>query len=291
MKPAPFRYHDPVTLPDAIGLLSRLENSRVLAGGQSLVPMLAMRYAQPDHLIDLRRIAPLSGIRDEGDVIEIGAMTRQREVEFSALIAKRLPLLQEAILQVGHRQTRNRGTVGGSLCHLDPAAEQVSVVAAHDAELVVEGPAGRRPIAASDWPLGFMTPSLAADEILVSIRFMPWPAGHGWAFKEFSRRKGDFAVACAAALVCLNQDSRFVRVSLTIGGVGVAPVRMTQLEQALVGQQAGEAAFDEIAAVCSKLEAIGDALVPAYFRSHVAGVMAKRAMMAACDRARHAALD
>lgn len=284
MKPAPFHYHDPDTLSDAIGLLGRLENSRVLAGGQSLVPMLAMRYAQPDHLIDLRRIGQLSGIRDEGGVIEIGAMTRQRDVEFSALVAERLPLLREAILQVGHRQTRNRGTVGGSLCHLDPAAEQVSVVAAYDAELVAEGAAGPRRIAASDWPLGFMTPSLAPDEILVSLRFTPWPAGHGWAFKEFSRRKGDFAIACAAALVCLDNDNRFTRVSLTIGGVGVAPVRMTQLEQALVGQPAGAAAFDEVAAVCSKLEATGDALIPAYFRSHVAGVMAKRAMIAACHR-------
>lgn len=285
MKFPPFGYHDPETLPEAIGLLTRLKGSRLLAGGQSLMPMLAMRYAQPEHLIDLRRIGGLVGICQHDTVIEIGSMTRQRDVEFSGVIRRQLPLLREAILQVGHRQTRNRGTVGGSLCHLDPAAELVSAIAAFDAELVVQGHSGQRRIAASGWPLDFMTPSLAPDEILVSIRLTPWPEGHGWAFIEFARRHGDFAIASAAVLVSLDGEGRFSRVSLTIGGVGLAPIRMTDVEQALVGQRAGDDIFRDAAAACAQLKATGDALVPAYYRSHVAGVMAKRALVAAHGRA------
>ncbi|MEA3024336.1 MAG: aerobic carbon-monoxide dehydrogenase medium subunit, partial [Alphaproteobacteria bacterium] len=127
MKPPPFSYYDPRTVADAIGLLARLDNAKVLAGGQSLMPMLNMRYVLPDHVIDLNRVEGLSYVRENGGAIEIGGMTRQRELEFSDLIRNRLPLMQEAILQVGHRQTRNRGTIGGSLCHLDPAAELVTV--------------------------------------------------------------------------------------------------------------------------------------------------------------------
>ena len=123
MKPPPFRYYDPRTVADAIGLLGRLDNAKLLAGGQSLMPMLNMRYVLPDHVIDLNRVEGLSYIREAGGAIEIGAMTRQRELEFSDLIRAKLPIMHEALLQVGHRQTRNRGTIGGSLCHLDPAAE------------------------------------------------------------------------------------------------------------------------------------------------------------------------
>jgi len=212
-------------------------------------------------------------------------MTRQRDVEFSEVIGRQLPMLHEAILHVGHRQTRNRGTVGGSLCHLDPAAEQVSVIAAFDAELIVQGLSGQRRIAASEWPLNFMTPSLSPDEILVSVRFTPWPEAHGWAFMEFARRHGDFAIASAAALVLLDGEGRFSRVSLTIGGVGLAPIRMTEVEQALVGQRGGDKVFRDAAAACAQLQATGDALVPAYYRSHIAGVMAKRALATAHARA------
>lgn len=286
MKFPPFGYHDPETLADALGLLTTLDGSRLLAGGQSLLPMLAMRYAQPEHLIDLRRIAEIVGIRQDDTVIEIGAMTRQRDVEFSDAVGRRLPLLREAILQVGHRQTRNRGTIGGSLCHLDPAAEQVSVVAAFDAELVAQGPSGQRLIAARDWPENFMTPSLGPDEILVSARFTPWPEGHGWAFMEFARRHGDFAIASAAALVLLDGEDRFTRVSLTVGGVGLAPVRMTDVEQALIGQRGGEDVFRAAASACAQLQATEDALVPAHYRSHIAGVMAKRALIKAYARAK-----
>ena len=286
MKPPPFGYHDPADVPEAIALLGSLENARLLAGGQSLMPMLNMRYAQPDHLIDLRRIPGLAGITEEGPTVVIGAMTRQRDVEFSDIVARRLPLLHEAIRQVGHRQTRNRGTLGGSLCHLDPAAEQVSVCAAYDAEMVVHGPAGERRIAAADWPLGYMTPSLAPDEMLVAVRITPWSEPHGAAFVEFARRHGDFAIASAAALLALDAQGTITRAALSIGGVGPAPVRVTEVEQSLIGQPADAALFAAAGETCGKLEAMGDALVPASYRSHLAGVMAKRALTAAHARAK-----
>src|SRR4249919_1337486 len=144
MKPPPFRYHDPTTVGEAVGLLGRLENAKLLAGGQSLMPMLNMRFVLPDHIIDLNLVEGLSYIREAGGALDIGAMTRQRDLEFSALVRARWPIMHEALLQVGHRQTRNRGTIGGSLCHLDPAAELVSLAAGYDAPLTVAGPSRSR---------------------------------------------------------------------------------------------------------------------------------------------------
>src|SRR5512144_707914 len=137
MKPPPFRYHDPKTLAEAVHLIDTLENAKLLAGGQSLMPMLNMRFVLPDHIVDLNRIDELAYIRESAGVIEIGAMTRQRDLEFSDVVKAKCPLMHEALQHVGHRQTRNRGTIGGSLCHLDPSAELVSVAAAHDATIMV----------------------------------------------------------------------------------------------------------------------------------------------------------
>ena len=177
MKPPPFQYHDPKTVAEAVQLLGTLDNAKLLAGGQSLMPMLNMRFVLPDHVIDLNRIEGLAYIREEGGAIEIGAMTRQRDVEFSELIREKVPLLHEAMQQIGHRQTRNRGTIGGSLCHLDPAAELVTVAAALEASVIVEGPPGRREIAFAEFPMGFMMPSIGPDEMVVAVRLPLWPAG------------------------------------------------------------------------------------------------------------------
>ncbi len=144
MKPPPFSYHDPQTVDEAVALLGRLENAKLLAGGQSLMPMLNFRFVQPDHIIDLNRVEGLSYIREAAGALEIGAMTRQRDLEFSDVVRARWPIMHEALLQVGHRQTRNRGTIGGSLCHLDPAAELVSLACRHDATVTVAGPNGQR---------------------------------------------------------------------------------------------------------------------------------------------------
>src|SRR5271163_1850102 len=166
MKPPNFSYHDPRTTADAVGLLSSLENAKLLAGGQSLMPMLNMRFVLPDHIIDLNRVEGLNYINAHGDTLEIGAMTRQRDIEFSDIVKKKCPLMHEAIAQVGHRQTRNRGTIGGSLCHLDPSAELVSVASALDAVVTVAGKDGERQIAFADFPRGYMTSGVEPDEML-----------------------------------------------------------------------------------------------------------------------------
>ncbi len=163
MKPPPFSYHDPRTIDDVVGLLGRLDNAKLLAGGQSLMPMLNMRFVLPDHVIDLNQVEGLSFIRESNGALEIGAMTRQRDLEFSDLIRRRCPLMHEAILQVGHRQTRNRGTLGGSLCHLDPSAELVSVAAALDATVTVQGRTAAREIAIRAFPVAYMTPAIELE--------------------------------------------------------------------------------------------------------------------------------
>src|SRR5438477_7717760 len=166
MKPPPFRYHDPKTVSETIGLLGSLENARLLAGGQSLMPMLNMRFVLPDHIIDLNRVEGLSYIRGSGSLLEIGAMTRQRDLEFSNVVRRRCPLMYDAVRHVGHRQTRNRGTLGGSLCHLDPSAELVSVAAALDAVVTVAGPAGSRDIEFESFPAAYMTPAIEPNELV-----------------------------------------------------------------------------------------------------------------------------
>jgi len=285
MKPPVFSYHDPVSVEDAIALLSLHENAKVLAGGQSLMPMLNMRYVMPDHVIDLNRIESLAYIREDGDALEIGAMTRQRDLEFSDLVERHCPLMHEALLQVGHRQTRNRGTIGGSLSHLDPAAELPAVCAATDAVIRVQGPKGARDIAFADFPAGYMTPSIEMDEMVVGLRVPSWPAGHGHAFVEFSRRHGDFAVASAAALLEVGSDGRISRASLTVGGVGAAPLRMNAIEEALIGATGDEDRLRDLCESCREIDAMGDVYASTEYRQHLATVMSRRALVKAYGRA------
>src|SRR5258707_6997662 len=187
MKPAPFSYHDPKTVSEVIGLLSTLENAKLLAGGQSLMPMLNFRFVQPDHIIDINRVEGLSYIREAGGLLEIGAMTRQRDLEFSDVVRARWPIMHEALLQVGHRQTRNRGTIGGSLCHLDPAADLVSLATGYDPTGTVVGPNGQRQLPFAEFPVAYMKPSIELNDLVVGVRFPQWTAKHGYAFVEFSR--------------------------------------------------------------------------------------------------------
>ena len=284
MKPPPFSYHDPQTIAEVIGLLGRVENAKLLAGGQSLMPMLNMRYVQPDHVIDLNGVAGLSYLREAGNTLEIGAMTRQREIEFSDLVRTRCPLLHEAILQVGHRQTRNRGTLGGSLCQLDPAAELVAVAAALDATVGITGPAGRRELPFAAFPAGYMTPALAPDEMLTDVRFPLWAKGHGHAFVEFSRRHGDFAVVSAAALLEADRSGKITRASVTIAGAGPAPVRAREVERALVGNVASDALFRDACESLRAIDAVGDVHAPAPYRQQLAVVLGARALMKAHSR-------
>jgi aerobic carbon-monoxide dehydrogenase medium subunit len=284
MKPPPFSYHDPRTVADAVGLLGRLENAKLLAGGQSLMPMLNMRYVLPDHVIDLNRIEGLSYIREAGGAVEIGAMTRQRDLEFSGLIHARLPLMQEAIYQIGHRQTRNRGTIGGSLAHLDPAAELVTLGAAFDATVVVTGPNGTREIAFADYPVAYMTPAIEPNEILTAVRFRPWPAGHGFAFVEFSRRHGDFAITSAAVLLTADGAGKITRASVAIGGAAATPWRAREVETALMGQIPTPELLRQACETCRAIEAIEDIHAPASYRQHLAAVLSRRALEKAVTR-------
>jgi carbon-monoxide dehydrogenase medium subunit len=278
MKPPPFQYHDPRTVAEAVGLLGRLENAKLLAGGQSLMPMLNMRFVLPDHVIDLNRVEGLSYIRENGGVLELGAMTRQRDIEFSDLVKTRCPLLHQAVMQIGHRQTRNRGTIGGSLCHLDPAAELPSVAAAHDATVVVAGPNGEREIKFSDFPVAFMTPAIELNEMVTAVRIPLWTAGHRAAFVEFSRRHGDFAIVSAAVLLEQDGGGKISRASLTLGGVAVAPQRMGEVERAITGQVASADLFRRACESCRAIEAIEDVHASAEYRQHLAAVLSRRAL-------------
>jgi aerobic carbon-monoxide dehydrogenase medium subunit len=284
MKPPPFSYHDPRTLGEAVALLGRLENAKLLAGGQSLMPMLNMRFVQPDHVIDLNRVEGLSYIRFDGGTLHVGAMTRQRDLEFHEGVRARCPILHEALLQVGHRQTRNRGTLGGSLCHLDPSAELVTVAAALDAVVSVAGPRGERDIPFAEFPVAFMMPAIELDEIVTAVRFPLWPAGHGHAFVEFSRRHGDFAIVAAAVLLHEDAQGKILRASVTLGGVNTGPLRMTEAETMLVGNVASEALFRAAGESCRKVEALDDVHVSAAYRQRLAAVLARRALAAAHRR-------
>jgi carbon-monoxide dehydrogenase medium subunit len=278
MKPPPFSYHDPRSVADAVGLLGRLENAKLLAGGQSLMPMLNMRFVLPDHIIDLNGVNGLSYISETADGLEIGAMTRQRELEHSEIVRAHWPIMHEALLQVGHRQTRNRGTIGGSLCHLDPAAELVSLAAGYDATITVAGPKGERKIAFAGFPVAYMTPAIEPNEIVVGVRFPRWSPQHAHAFIEFSRRHGDFAITSAAVLIEADGGGKITRASVTIGGMGTVPKRATEVEQAIVGQVPAGTLFRDACESCRKLEAIDDVHAPASYRQHLAAVLSRRAL-------------
>lgn len=283
MKAATFDYHAPRTRRDLVSLLGSLENAKILAGGQSLVPMLNMRYALPDHVIDINYVADLAYIQETQDAIEIGAMTRQCTLLASPLVRSKLPILSNVLRHVGHLQTRSRGTIGGSLCHLDPAAELPLVAALYDVTLDVFSPRRTRRIDFKDWCRGFMTSALAVDEVLGGMRLKPWPSDHGWAFHEFARRHGDFAiVACGVLLE--RKDELISRAVVALTGVDMAPIRLTALEAELVGLSRDAATAH---AVCraQSLRPMSDAYYSDAFRLRLAETLVGRAVHEAFDRA------
>ena len=285
MKPAPFAYHRPETVAEVVDALSRLEDAKLLAGGQSLMPMMNFRYVTPANVVDLNRVPELTGITEDGDAVVIGAMTRQREIKDSALVAARCPLLAEALHHVGHTQTRNRGTLGGSLAHLDPAAELPGVLLAHDAVLEVEGRDGARSIPMSQWPLGYMTPALEAGELLVRVRIPAWPPGHGFGFSEVARRHGDFAMAGAGALVWMGGVS-IRRCVIALIGVDDGPVRLDAAEALLTGNAPTPGRLDAAARAALDVPGIEDVHASAAYRRKIAAVVTRRALDQALARTR-----
>lgn len=290
MKASAFSYHDPRSLDALYGLLGSLENCRLLAGGQSLMPMLNMRYAFPDHVIDINRIEGLDDIKLTDQGLYIGAMTRQARLKDDPLVSAHAPVLAEALHWVGHVQTRSRGTIGGSLCHLDPAAEQPCIAALYDAVLHVGGPRGSRDIAFKDWVLAYMTPALEPDEILLGLTLPPFATGQsgsriGHGFHEFARRHGDYAIVAAAALVALGPDNKITRAAISLAGVDVKPYRLHTAEDLLVGQSADPQTLETAAREAQKITMMDDAHISADYRQRLAVAMVKRALNDAVARA------
>jgi carbon-monoxide dehydrogenase medium subunit len=279
VKPARFDYHRPASVDEAIAVLARYDGeARILAGGQSLVPMMNFRIATPAALVDINRIAALAHITVEGDTVRVGAMTRQREIEHSPVIKEKLPLLAEAIRLVGHLPTRSRGTVGGSIAHADPAAEIPMVLVALDGEVVAKGPKGERHIAARDLFQDALTTSLAADEVLTEVRFPAIPPEAGYSVEEFARRHGDFALAAVAAVIDFEGD-RCTKAQLALGGVEPAPRRLSAAEAILQGQGLGEEAIAAAAAKAREgVEPLSDHHASGDYRRHLTGVMLERAV-------------
>jgi carbon-monoxide dehydrogenase medium subunit len=284
MKPAPFTYHAPRSIEEAAALVASLENAKVLAGGQSLVPMMNFRYVIVDHIVDLARIGGLAGISVDGGKMRIGAMTRQRDLEFSSEVAQHCPLLREALRHVGHRQTRNRGTIGGSLAHADPAAEQPAVCAAHDAVIGIASTGGTRRVPFAEFTTGFMTTAVEPNEIITAVEIPLWPAGHGYGFHEYARRQGDFAIVGAAALLELAADRTVRRAAIALCGVANGPVRLTAAEQLLTGKPFDRAAAHAAAAAAETIATIGDIHASADYRRHLAEVLVFRALRDAAAR-------
>lgn len=287
MKPPPFEYEAPTTIQEVVALLEQHDGeAKVLAGGQSLIPLLNMRFARPTALIDLGRIADLDYIREENGTLAIGAMTTKRSVERSELVANRQPLLHASTAFIAHPQIRNRGTVGGSMAQADPAAEYPAVAIALDAEFVIVGPGGRRSVTASDFFITYLTTALEENEVLCEIRVPVLPAGTGWSIQEVARRHGDFAMVGAVATLGLAGGS-CENARVVLFGVGATPQRATSVEQALIGQPAGDALFASAAeqAADGLDDAISDVHASADYRRHLARVLTRRALAEAAERA------
>jgi carbon-monoxide dehydrogenase medium subunit len=289
MKPAPFEYHAPTTATEAVGLLAELgDTAKLIAGGQSLVPMLALRLAVFEHLVDLGRVGDLRGIEHVDGSVRIGAATTQATVERSADIAAAVPLLARATPLIGHFQIRNRGTVGGSLAHADPAAEYPAVALALDAELEVLSTAGRRSVPAAEFFTGLWSTAVGDDELLSAVTFPVWTGRCGFAVREFARRHGDFAIAGAAVAVELDEHDRVRRCGIGLLGLGSTPERAAAAETALIGARVDEVDVEDIGReAVSALDGVpSDLHGSADYRRRVGAAMVRDAWRAASEEAR-----
>ena len=292
MKPAPFEYHAPSTAEEAAGLLADLgDTAKLIAGGQSLVPVLAMRLAVFGHLIDVRRIGGLRGIEERDGSVWIGAATTEAEIGRSALVADRVPLLARATPLIGHFQIRNRGTIGGSLAHADAAAEYPAVALALDATITARSPRGQRTIPAAGFFTGIWSTALEPDEVLTGVTFPAAGRRQGFAIEEFARRPGDFAVAGAAVAVDLDNDGTAIsRCRIGLFGLGPTPLRAAAAEATAVGAPArspltpaelGRAAVADLESVPSDLHG------SASYRKRVGAALVAAAVSRAIEEALH----
>ena len=290
MKPAPFEYHAPGTAEEAVGLLAELgDEAKVLAGGQSLIPMLALRLAVFDHLVDVGRIAELQGIERRDGALWVGAGTVDSAVEASTDVASAVPLLARASPFVGHFQIRNRGTLGGSIAHADPAAEYPAVALTLDATMEVLSPSGPRTIAASDFFDGLWSTTMEHDELLTGVSFPVWTGRCGFAVEEFARRHGDFAIAGATVGVELDGDDRIRRCAVGLIGLGSQPERARAAEAEITGGPVTDVGPDEVGRLAmTELESVpADQHGSAEYRKRVGAAMVARAWTTATTEARH----
>lgn len=286
MKPPPFRYHDPRTVGDAVALLGSLENAKLLAGGQSLMPMLNFRFVQPDHIIDLNRVEGLSYIREDKGALAIGAMTRQRDLEFSDVVRARWPIMHEALLQVGHRQTRNRGTIGGSLCQADAAEDLSAVCVAAKGKAVIRGAGGERVVGLHEFHIGPYMTVVGDGEMLTEVR-LPLRPGAGSAHEKVERRAGDWAIAAASAVVWMHGGT-IADAGLALSAVGPTTVHVSRAEELLRGKAPSDELFEQAGEIASEdCAPLPDGRGPVDYKRHLAGVLTKRALRRAAARALH----
>jgi carbon-monoxide dehydrogenase medium subunit len=286
MKLPPLEYACPTSLSEAIALLAQHDgDAKAIAGGQSLMPMLAFRLTAPKLLVDLRKIPGIREVKVGADGVRLGAMVRWRDILDDKRLATAHPLLQATIHHVAHYQIRNRGTVGGSIAHADPAAEMPGLAVACDAEISVTGKSGSRVIKADDFFVGALTTALEPDEIITEVRLPAWPAKRRWGFQEFSRRRGDFAMAAAAVFYDHDAGGKATNAHVGIIGCGDRPRRLTDVEAVINGCTVDEAAMTQAAEVTSNtVEAQEDIHASAPYRRSLAGVMVERALRDASKR-------
>jgi carbon-monoxide dehydrogenase medium subunit len=288
VKPAPFAYHRAASAEEAAELLAEFgDDAKLLGGGQSLVPMLALRLAFFEHLIDVSRLDELKGIRRDGESLWIGGGTTQATVGSDAQVAAAVPLLNRATPLIGHFQIRSRGTIGGSIAHADPAAEYAAVALTLDAEMEALSPSGHRRIPASEFFTGVWETAMAPDEVLVGVRFPVWSGRCGFAVEEFARRHGDFAIAGAAAAVELDGDDRIRRCAVGLLGLSAVPRRASEAEAAVTGRSVTDVAPEEFGelAMAGLDDVPADLQGSADYRRRVGAAMAAQAWQAAVKEA------
>ena len=286
MKLPPFDYACPATIPEAVQLLASHDDAKAIAGGQSLMPMLAFRLAHPTLLVDLRKLSELRGIRISERGVVLGAMVRWRDIEDDARLATAHPLLKAAVAHVAHYQIRNRGTVGGSIAHADPAAEMPGIAMTCDAEIAVVGKSGARVIQAADFFQGPLMTALTPDEIITEIRLPAWPARRRWGFQEFARRRGDFAMAGAAVFYDPDESGRARNAHAGAIGVADRPLRLGGVEDVLNGQLVDEATIAQAEAAASAMvDPPDDIHASGAYRRALVGTMVERALKNAVARA------
>lgn len=285
--PAAFDYHPATSVDEAIALLQQYgDDAKLLAGGHSLLPTMKLRLAQPEHIIDLGRISGLSYIREDNNAVAVGAMTRYVEIERSDLLKRLFALLPEGTSEIGDQQVRNRGTIGGSIAHSDPAADTPGIVLALKADILAQGPNGVRTIKADDFFLDLLQTALEPNEVITEIRFAKPAPRTGSAYEKLPNKASHYAVVGCAAVVTLDNDGTCTSASVVITGASVKPVRASNVEAALVGKKLDEATVAAAAShAADGLELVADIHGSKDYRGQMATVMARRTITRAAERA------